>query len=119
MLKSRIKDTDTLATSCCCYSIMHRLAITLNFMNRIVLPVHRSHCEGYLAFLPKLYQERNEDACLEHALLSVSYLTLSHEQNHKLNIEAQKNHGISLRLLKTALESQDSVTKDELFANIS
>lgn len=86
-----------------------------SFMNRIVLPVHRSPCEGYLAFLPKLYRERSDDACLKHAILSVSYLTLSREhKSHRLDIQARKNHGISLGLLKTALESQDSVIKDEI-----
>jgi hypothetical protein len=86
-----------------------------SFMNRIVISVHLSPCEGYLAFLPKLYRERNDDACLKHAILSVSYLTLSREhKSQKLEIQAQKNHGLSLGLLKTALESQESVVIDEI-----
>lgn len=88
-----------------------------NFMNQVVLRVHRSPCKGYLAFMPDLFQEKGDDPCLKHAILSISYLTLSNKTGHQeLHLKARKNHGLSLEHLNKALGSRENAVKDEILA---
>lgn len=86
-------------------------------MHQVVLKVHRSPCEGHLAFLPDFFREKGDDPCLKHALLSVSYLMLSNISGaRQLHIKARKNYGLSLEHLNKALGSHGDAVRDEVLA---
>ncbi|RAL07349.1 Zn(II)2Cys6 transcription factor [Aspergillus homomorphus CBS 101889] len=87
------------------------------FNHHHVLRVQRSPCEGHLAFFPDLFQERGDEPCFKHAVLSVSYLTLFHKARvHMLQINARRHYGLALRLLNQALSFSQSQIRDEIFA---
>lgn len=87
-------------------------------MNRYVMKVHRSPCEGHLGFMVDLYRMYSDDPCLKHAIISVSYQTLSvatgHQQYH---IDARKNYGLSLGHLNKALGRRENIAKDQVLAS--
>ncbi|RAH41048.1 Zn(II)2Cys6 transcription factor [Aspergillus brunneoviolaceus CBS 621.78] len=87
------------------------------FHHHHVLRVQRSPCEGHLAFFPDLFQERGNDPCFKHAVLSVSYLTLFHRARvPKFQINARRHYGLALRLLNQALSFSQAQVRDEIFA---
>ncbi|PYH86211.1 hypothetical protein BO82DRAFT_418590 [Aspergillus uvarum CBS 121591] len=87
------------------------------FHHHHVLRVQRSPCEGHLAFFPDLFQERGNDPCFKHAVLSVSYLTLFHKARvPKFQINARRHYGLALRLLNQALSFSQTQVRDEIFA---
>ncbi|KAL4898350.1 hypothetical protein BDV59DRAFT_166689 [Aspergillus ambiguus] len=88
-----------------------------NFMHEFVLPVHKSPCEGHLAFFPDFYHEKCGNLCLKHAVLSVSYFTMFNKYgNWELQHQARKNYGQALSLLRETLRRDQSVVQDENFA---
>lgn len=88
-----------------------------NLMHQLVLPVHRSPCGGYLAFLPQLFQEKGDSPSLRYAILGVSYLTLSKSHSGgELQIKARKNYGACLNSLNQEISSQDNAVRDETLA---
>ncbi|PYH89338.1 hypothetical protein BO71DRAFT_363713 [Aspergillus ellipticus CBS 707.79] len=87
------------------------------FFHQHVLHTHRSPCEGHLAFLPELYQERGTDPCLRNAILSVSYLSLFNASRmDELYVNARKHYGAALKGLTQALSNDEASTLDETFA---
>ncbi|PYI07727.1 hypothetical protein BO78DRAFT_365988 [Aspergillus sclerotiicarbonarius CBS 121057] len=87
------------------------------FFHQHVMPTQKSPCEGHLEFLPELYQEKGNDPCLRHAVLSVSYLSLFNTARvNELYVNARKHYGIALKSLTTALNSKETSTQDETFA---
>lgn len=88
-----------------------------NFMNRIVIQVHRSPCSGHLAFMPDLFREKGAAPHLKHAILSVSHLTIFNDTGHReFYWRARKNHGLALGHLNKALGSHENAVKDETLA---
>ena len=88
-----------------------------NFMNRIVVKVHRSPCKGHLAFMPDLFREKGEAPHLKHAILSVSHLTIFNDtSDHEFYLRARKNYGLALGHLNNALGSHENALKDETLA---
>ncbi|RAK95286.1 Zn(II)2Cys6 transcription factor [Aspergillus ibericus CBS 121593] len=87
------------------------------FFHQHVLPTQKSPCEGHLEFLPELFQEKGNDPCLRHALLSVSYLSLYNTARlNELYVNARKHYGIALKSLTTALNGTETSSQDETFA---
>lgn len=89
-----------------------------NFLHHMVLKVDRSPCQGHLAFLPALIEEKGNDPCLKHAIMSISYLILANTSGDRsLHIKARKDYGLSLEHLNTALGSREHAVKDETLAS--
>ncbi|GFN19596.1 hypothetical protein ABZX51_011153 [Aspergillus tubingensis] len=87
------------------------------FFHQHVLPTEKSPCEGHLAFLPELYQEKGNDPSLRHAILSVSYLSLFNTARvNELYVNARKHYGVALKSLTTSLSNKETSTQDETFA---
>ncbi|BCS03205.1 Zn(II)2Cys6 transcription factor [Aspergillus luchuensis] len=87
------------------------------FFHQHVLPTEKSPCEGHLAFLPELYQEKGNDPSLSHAILSVSYLSLFNTARvNELYVNARKHYGVALKSLTASLSNRETSTQDETFA---
>ncbi|PWY92301.1 hypothetical protein BO70DRAFT_402208 [Aspergillus heteromorphus CBS 117.55] len=87
------------------------------FFHQHVLHTHRSPCEGHLAFLPELYQERGNAPCLRNAILSVYYLSLFNASRmDELYVSARKHYGAALKSLTQALNDDELSIQDETFA---
>ncbi|GKZ22829.1 hypothetical protein AbraIFM66951_004953 [Aspergillus brasiliensis] len=87
------------------------------FFHQHVLPTQKSPCEGHLAFLPELYQEKGNDPSLRHAILSVSYLSLFNTARvDELYVNARKHYGAALKSLTASLSNKETSLQDETFA---
>lgn len=87
------------------------------FTHHHVLKVHKSPCRGFLAFFPELYQEKGDDSCLKHAVLSVASLSLFNASRvGQIYVNARRHYGSAIKSLVNALKSNETAVTDEVFA---